>query len=1232
MDFFGANSINNDFSEKKSPINGALIIAGVFIVFLIAYEFFHTNLEKIYIFKTEAYTNIHLNLLYAHLKFEENLGAKDHPYTSNDEFSLQKAQSLLVKQVSNNSWVEYFTTVFKDYYKIDDLKKGVDKLLQLTQLKDLTQNTDVLYNSIYSDLITKVKTNNNYIKNNYAILKKRLRFFEFFLISVVFLYIVITYAKIKQYRDYNHSLTQKQNDLLERLKDVQKVAKVGYFIYNYTTNQWLCDKQSMDLLELTVDNGRFEDWLEKMYPEDRDSAVKTLKKRQQQKHKREIKLEYRYILDSGAIKWIRHWSRPLSSNTNGSIETSIGIFQDITESKKDEADLIKLNKAIDNSQNEVFIFNAEDLKFSYVNQGATKNLGYALEVLSEMTPIDIKPKFSQEQFLKLLEPLLNNETDKLQFETTHKRKDESTYSVEVNLTKFIIDNKTQFLAIVTDLTQRKKEEKKRLEEIETSNHFLQESQAIALLGYYTYDFKSKQWKGSKIITDLMGLETEEGSLQSWIDIIHLKDKSILTNVLIKRQQNFKTPLDVTYRVINPKNKSIHWIHHIARDIKVDDKGELLPTLGVIQDITVQKEIQSKLKDSEKRWRFAIDGTNDGLWDLNLATNEVYYSDRWKEMLGYKPDELENKEETWEKLVHPDDLERVNNLAQQHYDQNTPFYRAEYRMKCKDNTYKWILDRAKVIERDANGKPLRIIGVHSDITERKQEEQIKGIVYGITKYAQNHPKLEDLLPFIKDSLSSVIDTTNFYVALYESESQSFKSPYRIDSEVVKKGNDFFHFPKEKSFSGYIIDAKKPFLSTNSFEKSLIKKGVVVEGGFKSKCWLGVPLLAENKAIGVMVVQSYTDENTFTQKDVVLLEFVASNISRVIKRSQDYEKIHLLNSALEQSPDSVMITDTNGQIVYINNAFTKIYGFTSSEAIGQTPKILNSGHQSKIFYENMWQTIKKGETWSNEIINKAKEGKEYLVYLNVVPVKSKAGEILHFVATEKDITEKRKLERQFLNAFVEAQETEKQSFGEELHDGISQILTAQAMYIDLLINLSKNRTDDTKIYLDKVKKLNLNIANDTRNISHGLMSNQLKELGLIKAIEQICEDFSHSKSIKFNFKYSNLIQKELSKDIKINIFRVVQEITTNIIRHSGATEVWINLTKTKENNLKLVIKDNGVGIDFERLKRENKGAGLKNIERRVTLLNGQMVLNTETNKGIYYTIIVPLDKTLKLIYVN
>jgi len=228
--------------------------------------------------------------------------------------------------------------------------------------------------------------------------------------------------------------------------------------------------------------------------------------------------------------------------------------------------------------------------------------------------------------------------------------------------------------------------------------------------------------------------------------------------------------------------------------------------------------------------------------------------------------------------------------------------------------------------------------------------------------------------------------------------------------------------------------------------------------------------------------------------------------------------------------------------------------------------------------------------------------------------------------QDITEKRKLERDYINAFIEAQEQEKQNFGEELHDGISQILAAERMYIDLLLQQENMTSKEHRKFLEKIKEHNSNAINDTRNIAHGLMSKQLKQNGLIKAIEYICDDYNHSKGITFKYKITDIKEDEIPKSVKTNIYRVCQEITTNIVRHSGADKATVSLRKTSKNKFEIVIEDNGVGIDFEKMKLENRGAGLKNVERRITLLNGRVNIKSEPDKGTKFTIIVPLATTI------
>ena len=126
--------------------------------------------------------------------------------------------------------------------------------------------------------------------------------------------------------------------------------------------------------------------------------------------------------------------------------------------------------------------------------------------------------------------------------------------------------------------------------------------------------------------------------------------------------------------------------------------------------------------SEERWRFALEGSGDGVWDWNPQSNEVFYSNRWKQMLGYEIDEIDNNLGEWNKLLHPEDYEHVCEELNKMLRGEVEVYEAEQRLLCKDGAYRWILDRGKVMKRSDDGKPLRCIGTHKDIHQQKLAEE------------------------------------------------------------------------------------------------------------------------------------------------------------------------------------------------------------------------------------------------------------------------------------------------------------------------------------------------------------------------------------------------------------------------------------------------------------------------------------------------------------------------------
>ena len=161
---------------------------------------------------------------------------------------------------------------------------------------------------------------------------------------------------------------------------------------------------------------------------------------------------------------------------------------------------------------------------------------------------------------------------------------------------------------------------------------------------------------------------------------------------------------------------------ISLTVLTNARGAVDGSIGVVRDITQRKRTQRALREREERLNLAIAGADLGTWDWNIATGHIDINARWAEMLGYAPNELKPHIEMWKELVHPDDLPKVMALLNAHMVDQTPAYEIEHRLRHKSGRWVWVLDKGKVIERDAEGRPLRACGTHLDVTERKEAEE------------------------------------------------------------------------------------------------------------------------------------------------------------------------------------------------------------------------------------------------------------------------------------------------------------------------------------------------------------------------------------------------------------------------------------------------------------------------------------------------------------------------------
>lgn len=232
-------------------------------------------------------------------------------------------------------------------------------------------------------------------------------------------------------------------------------------------------------------------------------------------------------------------------------------------------------------------------------------------------------------------------------------------------------------------------------------------------------------------TELLGYGERELLNQPLMEFVHPGDRLVLQTELDNLQTGLPAAQITTrYRAKDGTYRYLSWTasSQLARGV----------IYGIARDVTQHKQIEAALQASEERWQLALRGTNDGIWDWNVQTNEVFFSPQWKQMLGFEEPEIGNHLEEWSNRVHPDDLEQVMQAIRDHFDGKTPFYTSEHRVQCKDGSYKWILDRGRAIW-DEMGKVVRMVGSHTDITYdiaerrrlegfiRRSEQQIRRIL-------------------------------------------------------------------------------------------------------------------------------------------------------------------------------------------------------------------------------------------------------------------------------------------------------------------------------------------------------------------------------------------------------------------------------------------------------------------------------------------------------------------------
>ena len=258
------------------------------------------------------------------------------------------------------------------------------------------------------------------------------------------------------------------------------------------------------------------------------------------------------------------------------------------------------------------------------------------------------------------------------------------------------------------------------------DQILIEAQKLANFGYYGLDLKTGIWESSDYLDDMLEIDNSYNkNIEGWLNLVVEDEREKMRNYMFDHVIKNGKPFDKEYKILTAKTNKLLVLQGNGKVI-TDDEGNAVTLMGTIQNITNRKNIELDLKNSKERLELALQGSNDGIFDWNIATDELYFSPRWKSIIGYEDHEIENKTGVWQQFLHPDDKTRTLKNVSDFISGNVKRYQIEFRMLHKNGNWVNILSRAFLLK-DEEGSPLRLVGVHTDVTElRNKEKQLKEV--------------------------------------------------------------------------------------------------------------------------------------------------------------------------------------------------------------------------------------------------------------------------------------------------------------------------------------------------------------------------------------------------------------------------------------------------------------------------------------------------------------------------
>lgn len=696
------------------------------------------------------------------------------------------------------------------------------------------------------------------------------------------------------------------------------------------------------------------------------------------------------------------------------------------------------------------------------------------------------------------------------------------------------------------------------------------------------------------------------------DLVHQEDKQSF--VISNTEANLKV---IPYRwegrlVVNDK---IVWVR-LESTPHVLENGDILWT-GVLHDISERRLSEILLEETRLNLESVLEGANIGTLEWNVQTGEMKFNEIWARNLGYTLDEIRFAlaiwgAKSWEIITHPDDIEYANNMLERHFAGEVPFHIVECRMMHRDGHWVWIRQVGKLKTRTPDGKPLLMYGTHIDISKNKaDEEELRKNEEKYRLLFANNP--QPMFIFKPETLA-ILEINQAFIDHYGYSKAELLSMKISDLKPVEDLNTV----------PYTIQKIQAGETNFGIRRHIKKNGDIIFVDVKSH------LISYNSEIASHVlINDITDQRLAEQALVDLndqleerIELRTAELTRLNSTLQESEL--MLRTVSDFTYNWEYWKSPDNRIVFMSPSVREHTGYTVEEFEANPDLLDEIIHPSD---REMW------DAHQNERCTYSFDNKKLDLNFRII---TKSGDIrwiahicrciiiegksLGIRVSNRDITEKINAENQLLGITVEVEERERKRFSSELHDGMGPLLSTIKLYFQWLADTDV--PEKRKIIIEKGNHSIEMAIQTARELAHGLSSQYVTEEGYIRAISDFTQKINLTKKLKINFITNT--NERFSGFLELMLYRITTELIKNTLSYAQAAEIDINFDFDRDKNL-IIFKfsDNGIGFEWEEIKRAKKGLGLMNIEQRVRIMKGKIEINSSPEMGMNAIIQFPVE---------